>query len=104
MFAVFYKEKFQDWWFNPKTDETWVERTCAAMGWNHLDVKVYWFFQPPEPGSVIIFNSDFSLSLLEEKTVDFQKENGEIEARKVWAEKEKRKGVIYYDCGNRFAV
>jgi len=100
MFAVFHKNQFQDWWLNPIADKTWVERTLAAKAWEASDVKVYWFPRPPALEDVIGFNEDFSLSILEQKDAEVEV-NGEIQVKKIWTEKEKRSGQLFYDKGEK---
>ncbi len=93
MFAVFFENKFVDWWLNGPQDSTWVERTIRAKGWDPMAVEVVWFDRPPQ-GAAHSFTEDKKLNILAEQIVD---------GAKAWAIVETRASRPYFVAGVKFS-
>lgn len=61
MFGVFHKNEFKGLWYNQKSDQGWLNRTCLSLGWNSLDVEAYWYNYNFDARTVYIFDEDKNL-------------------------------------------
>lgn len=74
MFAVFYRNVFQDWWHNQPGDRSWITRMIRAMSYERSDVDVIRYVSLPPAGSRFHFNEEKQIVVLREVTASVLQE------------------------------